>query len=520
MTKIPDKNILIIFAFIYYIAAGCEQPSRNSGQEPHTERGKIGFRGTLHKRAEYKIEQGVPCEQEVERKKIAGRMVKKNMLYTGRTEVDNDAKMLEVPENMARYAGREFTVAETPPDVEFAIVPVEPKFLSVYNRHDLSGWWANYCQSNYYKTNGKFYSAVSDHGAYDSHIYLVEYDPSSKIVRCLPEINRSVGQSKDQFKNGMIHGWLDIYQSRHLSRPHLWFCTYWSRLPEPSDEDYATGYEGGHIVSYDLTTGDYVDYGVPVLRASWPYHRVDTRHGMLYAVSPHSMFLAWDINEQKTRWAGYLPKGMKWCNRTILLDSETGMVYSSNADESDEKRCMIAYDPAKNRFALMDCHMPRNLRTETYNNMRAHTRDRGPDGLFWGVTNTGELFTFDPDSGEIANKGLNWPGEGRYTCTMERSPGGRYIYYQVMSYAEGSPVIQYDTKTDSIKVLAFMHPYYYDKYGYIPTGSYSFKLDDKGEKLFMVWNGAFREYKPDLGVERFGHTAVMLMHIPENERIE
>ncbi|MFC1692623.1 hypothetical protein ACFL1R_03865 [Candidatus Latescibacterota bacterium] len=514
------KSIVIIYSIILTLLTVCEHTVQNIHSSQQAKFVRVGCRGILHKNVEQKIEQVVPCEQEFKRKEIAERMDKKDMLYTAKVAVDRDVKMLEVPENIARYVNREFTIAEIPPDIEFAIVPVEPRFLAVYNNQDESGWWGNYCQSDYYEPTGTFYSAVADHGVYDAHIYLVEYDPAMKKVLCLPEINRAIGRSKDQFQDGILHGWLDIYQSKHLSRPHLWFCTYWSRFPEPSEEDFATGYDGGHIISCDLTTGDFVDYGAPLPRTSWPYHRVDTQRGMLFAVSLFNEFLAWDINEQKTRWAGYLPKGIEWFNRSILLDSKTGMVYTSNADEYDEKHHMICYDPVKNRFSLMNSHMPPNARTGTYDQMRAQTRDRGPDGLFWGVTNSGELFTFDPDNDEIIDRGLNWPGDQRYTCTMERSPGGRYIYYQVQTYTEGAPVIQYDTKTNKKKVLAFMLPYYYEKYGYIPTGSYSLKLDDRGEKLFMLWNGAFTDYKPDLGVERFGHCAVMLMHIPENERIE
>ena len=460
------------------------------------------------------------CEREKKRKEIADRMDKQNMLYSARVAVEKDAQMLEIPRNLKKHFGKEFTVAKTPPEIEFAIVPVEPRFLAVYNDQDNSGWWGNYCQSAYDSSTGKFYSAVADHGAYDAHIYLVEYDSSAKIISCPQEVNRAIGRTEDQFMDGILHGWLDIYQSREHPRPHLWFCTYWSRFPEPVEKDYATGYDGGHIISYDMATGDFMDYGAPVARASWPYHRVDTQRGMIYAVGFYGEFLAWDINERKTRWAGYLPGDMQWNNRAILLDRKSGMVYTTNADESDKEKHMIKYDPFKNRFFKLNCHMPLNNETGTYDPMRAQTRDSGHDSLFRGVTNNGTLFTFDPEKEEIADKGLNWPGENRYTCSMDRSPGGRYIYYQVQDYANGSPVIQYDTRTGTKKVLAFMLPYYYEKYGYVPTGSYSLKLDDKGEKLFMLWNGAFTEFKPDLGVGRFGHCSVTVMNIPESERVE
>jgi len=519
MLKKTGTCISVIIVLMLIIVNGCEQQAGET-QSPFPGKAKIGSRGILYARVEPKKDQGEPCEQALIRKKLAERLDREDILYTARVAVDRDEKMLEVPENMLPYLDKEFTVAKTAPEVEFCIVPVEPRFSTEYNDQAHSGWWANYCQSNYDVSSGKFYSGVGDHCAYDAHIYLVEYDPAEKKVHCLPEVNRGIGKPDDRLGDSILHGWLDFYQSKHLTRPHLWFCTYWPKFPEPSDEDFANGYEGGHIVSYDMATEEYVDYGVPLPRTSWPYHRVDTRRGMLYAVSLFGEFLAWDINEQKVRWAGYLPKGMHWYTRAILLDEETGMVYTSNDDDSDTSHNMIRYDPVKNRFTVLDCPMPQNAITGERDHMRAQTRDRDPNGLFWGVTSTGELFSFDPDSEEIVDRGLNWQGEGRYTCTMELSPDGRYIYYQVMSYYEGSPVIQYDTRTGNKKALAFTVPFYNEKYGYLPTGAYSFKCDDKGEKLFMLWNGAFAEYGSDLGVDRFGLPSVMMMHIPESERVE
>ena len=106
---------------------------------------------------------------------------------------------------------------------------------------------------------------------------------------------------------------------------------------------------------------------------------------------------------------------------------------------------------------------------------------------------------------------------------MDRSPGGRYIYYlpgaHGHGYTDGSPVVQYDTKTDIKKVIAFMYPYYYDKYGYTPGGTFSIKLDERGERLFILWNGAFVEHTGK-GGDTFGQCSVMVVNIPESERIE
>jgi hypothetical protein len=91
-----------------------------------------------------------------------------------------------------------------------------------------------------------------------------------------------------------------------------------------------------------------------------------------------------------------------------------------------------------------------------------------------------------------------------------------------MSWADGAPIIQYDTQTGIKKVLAFLHPYYYDKYGYTNGGTFSIALDTEGSRLFVLMNGGFIDLQAQTpesaGV--FGHCSVLLVHIPESERVE
>jgi len=105
-----------------------------------------------------------------------------------------------------------------------------------------------------------------------------------------------------------------------------------------------------------------------------------------------------------------------------------------------------------------------------------------------------------------------------------QEPWGRYLYYlpgaHGHGYTDGSPIVQYDTKTGTKKVLAFVYPYYYKKYGYTPGGTFSIKLDDKGEQLFILWNGAFVDHEQGRGGDTFGQCSVMLVKIPESERGE
>jgi len=388
--------------------------------------------------------------------------------------------------------------------------------------------WASWSQSAYYPPNGKFYTAVGDNGSYDAHLYLVEYDPRSRKISLSPEINEVLGRKDNVFSEGKIHGWLDF-----LDGPELWFCTYWSKYPEVHEKDFATGYRGGHIMSYNVDTGEFVDYGVPMPRASWPSCRIDTKRRMLYACGYYNEFLAWDIDCRKVHWAGYEPKGMVWSNRVMLIDEVTGKVYTSNGDPSDPKKNLVQYDPSTNRFTLLKAPMPlvqevRDVTPESNPSlMRACTAHRGPEGLFYGCTHTGELFSFNPEKVEIKDRGLNWPGEQRYTTSLERSPGGRYLYYVPGAHGrgarDGSPLMQYDTVTGKKKVLAFLTAFYVEKYGYTPSGAFSLKLDDKGERAFICWNGGFFKPADELGPKGgslFAHNAIMVVNIPESERRE
>jgi hypothetical protein len=467
-------------------------------------------------------------EDAAAKKAVVEKLDTHGLLRSGKVVVDRDKRMLVPPRNVASFEGQYYSIAKTPPKVEFGVIPSTPQFFPEPVDDHHRAMWASWGQSAYYPPNDTFHTAIGDNGSYNAHLYLVEYDPGTMTLSLSPEVNEVLGRSDEVFSEGKIHGSLDF-----LDGPELWFCTYWSKYPEVHEEDFATGYRGGHILSYNVETGEFIDYGVPMPRASWPASRVDTKRRILYATGYYNEFLAYDIDCREVLWAGHQPEGIVWSNRVYLIDEETGKVYTSNAHPSDSEANLIEYDPAKNRFTLLDAPMPalekigNSTAEEKRSTMRACTYHRGPDNLFFGCTHAGELFSFDPSTHKIEDRGINWPGEQRYTTSLERSPGGRYLYYLPGAHGhgsyEGSPLMQYDIQTGQRKVLAFLAPYCIEKYGYTPSGAFSLKLDRKGERVFICWNGGFYEYEGEDYVKEgslFDHNAVMLVHIPEGEREE
>ena len=79
------------------------------------------------------------------------------------------------------------------------------------------------------------------------------------------------------------------------------------------------------------------------------------------------------------------------------------------------------------------------------------------------------------------------------------------------SETDNSAVVQFDTKTRQRKVIAFLHPFYTEKYGVTPRGTYSVALDENGETLYITWNCS-------RGTRVWDSCALTVLHLPAAER--
>ena len=419
---------------------------------------------------------------------------------------DTSRECLTIP---GYYKGKEnFIVVKEPPRIDFApIRGLIPEFFPDDN-HGLWSQWAEVTKG----PNGCFYMTSGDHRVKDGHVYITEYNPVKNKQRIVVDVGKLCGWKKGQYVDGKIHGRMDIMPDGTL------VAATWIGVPLKQEYlDY--GWCGGYLLTYNINSGMAEYLGIPFVGDSWPYHSMDTQTGVLMAVGDGYNFMAYDVRKRKLLYGGIPPDGIKWCKRATLLDEATGMLYST--DNSTAENVLVTYNQRMNRFDRLNCNVPSNPVTGKSSSMRAYTAKRTPDGVFWCMDSQGSIFTFKPDQEATEFVTVNWDTAGVYTTSVAMSPGFRYVYYipgaHGKSFQWGAPVVQYDTRTDRKKVIAFLHPYYHKTYGYICGGTFGIELSDDGSSLVIQMNGKFGPLNVDSG---FGNPAIFVVHIPESERRE
>lgn len=103
-------------------------------------------------------------------------------------------------------------------------------------------------------------------------------------------------------------------------------------------------------------------------------------------------------------------------------------------------------------------------------------------------TTDGWLLEHNGDASHLPPK----PGTGpaaasqQYITTMDVDPSGRYVYYAPGAHGggikDGTPVVQYDARTNKRKIIAFLNDYYTKKYSYVPDGTFGSALSPDGAR--------------------------------------
>lgn len=396
-------------------------------------------------------------------------------------------KLLTPPEKF----DKSIAIAKTAPKVEFLYYPGQ-----TYRGNP----WSHWGDGAFAK--GKFYSAVGDHLAPRGNAFVYEFDPGTSEFRLLTNTTDLLQLPSDHYTPGKVHTHVD------LGRDGLaYFATHRGSTKVTTDENH---FKGEWILSADPASGKSTIISQPIAKHCIPNGRLDPERLIFYGgtapgvgdANAGIIFFAYDLAKKKLLYSG--PNGP---SREIVISSSTGRVYYTPGTSDTP---LMRFDPATGK-------PPEELGLEI--GIRAATKET-PQGKVYTISQgrkgSAEVFSFDCKTEKVEKLGLAAVGQQQYVAAVEADPTGRFLYYTAGAHGgsevDGSPIVQFDTKTHTRKVIAFLHPALQDSAGCASRGSYGIGIDDTGSRLFVMWNVGRAPAKA------WDTVGLAVVDIPESER--
>jgi hypothetical protein len=404
---------------------------------------------------------------------------------------DTSAEFLKPPPTLRQGVA----VAKAAPTIDFLYFPGQ-----TYPGRPWSNWGDGTA------ANGKYYTAIGDHLAPQGNAFVFEYDPAAKKLRRLVDVRELLNLPDGHYTPGKIHTRVDLGGDGWL-----YFATH--RGSEGVTTD-ANRYTGDWIMRCHPATGKAeVVAHAPVRKHSIPCGVLDPDRLIFYGGTAAGRevkdegvrFLAYDVKNRKVLYAG--PDGPA---RYMILAKSTGRVYYTPGNEKDGTGPLMRYDPAAGGPPV---------KISGTIGIRAATGET-PQGIVYTVSQgqggrDAHLFAFDTRTEKVEDLGPAAAASNTYVASIDADPTGRYLYYVPGAHGggdrDGTAVVQFDTRTRTKKVIAFLHPFYQSKYGCTPVGTYSTAVDPKGDTLYVTWN-------VNRGGRAWDCCALTAIHIPESER--
>ena len=401
---------------------------------------------------------------------------------------DSSPEFLVPPDKLK---GGDFTIAKTPPTIEFGFYPEQ-----TFPGNPWSAWGDNSVVGD------KWYSAVGDH-KWD--VFLYEYDLKSKAMRSVLNVRKFLNMPEGNYTPAKIHSRIDMG-----SDGWLYFTTHRGSGSYTTDKYH---FKGDWLLRYHPGTEEteIVSHG-PVGKESIPVSILDPDRMIFYGGTQQNyIFFAFDLKNRKLLYKSNPKEGPY---RYIMWSKSTGRVYYQNVEYTDLRR----YDPATNNSTVI----PTKL------GMRSCTLET-PQGKIYTVATKkdGRLFSFDvktekaEEIGHVRLEGKEYKTSD-YVTTLDVDHTGTYLYYCAgnahgNSAPGGTPIVQHNVKTGEKKVICFLVPFYQNKYQFAPGGTYGSALNADSSILCITWLGHRSDIKTKYTNEKMycGYTVI---RIPESER--
>ncbi len=401
----------------------------------------------------------------------------------------SDAAFLEPPVELQPGV----QVARQRPTIEFAYYPGQ----------DYPGRpWSNWGDSLF--ANGRYYSAIGDHLAPQGNAFVYEYDPQARTLKQIVDVRQVIDLPEGHYTPGKIHSRIERCRDGRL-----YFSTHRGSTRATTDANH---YTGDWVLSHDPASGEtrIVAQG-PVPKHCIPTSRFDPERMIFYggtAPGDHRestpTFFALDVSTGKVRHTA--TPGPK---RAMIFSPSTGRVYFMD----EEAGRLMRYDPEADQPPVA---------IDGQIGLRAATEET-PQGVVYtvGQSSDPEIERFDVKTEQVTKLGPAKVGSQAYITALHADPTGRYLYYcpgaHGGAYRDGTPIVQFDTKTGTRKVLAFLHPFFEKHYGFVPIGTYGLAVSDDGSQVFITFNGC-RGGPDNRGRYPFNTCGLIVLHIPEDER--
>lgn len=387
----------------------------------------------------------------------------------------------------------EVTVAKTAPTIDFLFFPGQ-----TYPGKPWSNWGDSLA------VNGKYYASIGDHLAPGGNAFVYEYDPAAKTLRQLVDLRKTLSLPDGHYTPGKIHSRLDVGHDGWL-----YFSTHRGSTRVTTDEYH---YRGDWILRCDPVSGrtEVVAQG-PVPKHCIPCSVLDPQRLIFYGGTAPGTgkdgegvhFFAYDVPHKKVLYSG--PNGPA---RAMMFAASTGRVYFTAS--KDGAGTLMRFDPVKGGA-------PEPIAASI--GLRAATQET-PDGLIYTVSSgqgkdDATLYAFNTKTETVENLGSAAVGTQGYITSLDADTTGRYLYYVPGAHGgserDGSPVVQFDTRTRRKKVIAFLHAYSQEKLGCTLRGTFSSAIDPQGDKLYINWNNS-------RGSKAWDSCLLTVIHIPAAER--
>ncbi len=279
------------------------------------------------------------------------------------------------------------------------------------------------------ETDSHFYSAMlaSDGCIYytlcthkhDKHASMCRYDPVKDEVKVLWDFGKALGESNSRMvSQGKSHApYFELDKKLYFSTHIGYFVTEKGSNKEVPASVIPSGYKpypGGHCASYDMTTGEVTDFGIPVKGEGIITFNMDKKRKRLYMITwPSGTFAYYDIEEKRYRdfgpcfLDGEVGKGARYlvlC-RALAVYPVDGSVFFTHSDGTINR-----YNYAKDRIEkLKGISMKRDMFGQHDPHKPGHMAYNWRE-IFWSAKHklffgthprTGYLFSFDPAKPEI-----------------------------------------------------------------------------------------------------------------------